>query len=305
VTRGIAPGGPARSARSAPRGRAARFGGLDLAGYLAEQAARVDAWLERALPGADEPPERLHRAMRHLLFPGGKRLRPAFAFASAEALGEPAEVALPAAGAVELVHTYSLVHDDLPCMDDDAERRGRPAVHVAFDEASAVLAGDALLALAFERLAEAPAPPERRLAALRELAAAAGSRQLVGGQADDLAFRPGSADAERVEAVHRRKTAALFVAAVAGAAHLAGADEGRFRALRRFAERTGVAFQIADDLLDRERVEGCSLSHLLGPEGARRRAEGLLSGALRELEPLGERAERLRELARFCVRRER
>src|SRR5262245_59190285 len=154
--------------------------------------------------------------MRHLLFPGGKRLRPAFALAACEAVGSPPERALPIAAAVELVHTYSLVHDDLPCMDDDDLRRGRPTVHVAFGEAVAVLAGDALQAQAFELLARAGAVPiEARLAALAELARAAGSRALVGGQAEDLAFATSaggtsaiaSAGLVQIERIHERKTA--------------------------------------------------------------------------------------------------
>ena len=140
---------------------------MDVLAYLAERAQLVDRLLERAVPPASEPPERLHAAMRHLLFPGGKRFRPALAFAGAEAVGGRPEAALPVAAAVELVHTYSLVHDDLPCMDDDVERRGKPTVHVAFGEATAVLAGDALLAAAFEVLAGAPAESVRELASSR------------------------------------------------------------------------------------------------------------------------------------------
>jgi geranylgeranyl pyrophosphate synthase len=155
---------------------------MDARAYVAERTPLVDAWLERAVPPAEAAPARLHAAMRHLLFPGGKRLRPALAFAAAEAVGAPPERALPIAAAVELVHTYSLVHDDLPCMDDDVERRGKPTVHVAFDEATAVLAGDALLAAAFETLAAgAPGIPAAALVrAVHDLAIAAGSRELCG-----------------------------------------------------------------------------------------------------------------------------
>ena len=288
---------------------------MDVQAYLAERSRLVDAALERALPGADAPPRALHAAMRHLVFPGGKRLRPALAFAAAEAVGAPPERALPVATAVELVHTYSLVHDDLPCMDDDDERRGRPTVHVAYGEAAAVLAGDALLALAFEVLAAAGSEcePARVLGALRALAEAAGSRQLVGGQADDLQIAAGGADlpsdvrsrAAAIEAVHRRKTAALFGAALVGGACLAGADAGALRRLGAFATRVGVAFQIADDLLDQDQDEGCSLVGLLGEQAARERALGLLVEALAALEPFGAPAEPLRELARFAVARDR
>ena len=265
---------------------------MDGAAVLAEAAARLEPHLDAAVPTAATPPERLHAAMRHLLFPGGKRLRPAFAFAACEAAGAPPERAMPLAVALELLHTYSLVHDDLPCMDDDDRRRGRPTVHRAFDEATAVLAGDALQALAFE-----------------ELAAAAGSRRLVGGQAMDLAFAAGAegaaADAARVEAVHLRKSAALLAAAVVGGALLGGAAPEALPRLRKFGEEVGVAFQIADDLLDADEGDACSLVRALGAEGARARAEELLAAALGRVEDLGERAERLRALARASVRRSR
>jgi geranylgeranyl diphosphate synthase type II len=277
---------------------------VDLRAYLSERAVLVDRQLDADVPAADAEPAALHGAMRHLLFPGGKRVRPAFAFAACEAVGSPPERALPLAAALELVHTYSLVHDDLPCMDDDALRRGRPTVHVVYGEALAVLAGDALLALAFEVLARGgdAGSAEARLATLAELAAAAGSLALVGGQAADLAFASGGAAA--LERVHERKTAALFAAATAGGARLGGAPPALVLRLRRFGLGVGVAFQIADDLLDRESDEDCSLVRVLGADGARLRAEELLARALAEIEDLGERAEPLRELARFAAARE-
>jgi len=280
---------------------------VDARAYLSERAPLIERALEAALPPASEPPEALHAAMRHLLFPGGKRLRPALACAAAEAVGASAEAALPLAAAVELVHTYSLVHDDLPCMDDDDLRRGRPTVHVAYGEATAVLAGDALLTLAFAVLAGEPGArdAERRLAALRELGAAAGSRGLVGGQVDDLDFEPRGADAAQVESVHARKSAALIAASIAGGAWLGGADAARVERLRRFGRAVGVAFQIADDLLDAEEEStGCSLVPILGLGRSRERAEALLAEGLTLVEELGERAEPLRALARFAVRRD-
>jgi len=284
---------------------------MDVQGYLEESARRADAALDQRLPSVATPPRGLHGAMRHLLFPGGKRLRPALAFAGAEAVGAMPECALPVAVAVELIHTYSLVHDDLPCMDDDDERRGRPTVHIAYGEATAVLAGDALLALAFETLAEAAAPagpvePMRALAALRELAHAAGAAQLVGGQADDLDFDPARVDEAWVDSVHRRKTAALFAASVVGGARLGGGDEGVLSALRRAALAFGVAFQIADDVLDdAPGTQECSLVSLIGVDAARARAQALLDEALALLEPFGGRADALRMLARFAVGRTR
>lgn len=280
---------------------------MDAQAYLTERGRLVDAALDAWLPPADAAPPSLHAAMRHLLFPGGKRLRPALAFAAAEAVGASPERALPIAVAVELVHTYSLVHDDLPCMDDDDERRGRPTVHVLYGEAIAVLAGDALLAGAFEHLAEAAtgADAARVGAALRDLAHAAGSRQLVGGQADDLCFDRATTDAAAIETVHRRKTAALFAAATVGGARLAGADRAALERLRRFAESLGVAFQIADDWLDRDGDEACSLVRAIGPDAARARADRMLVLALEAIEPFGAPAEPLRELARFAVWRDR
>jgi geranylgeranyl diphosphate synthase type II len=278
---------------------------VDLRAYLAERGPLVERALDAAIPPATAPPEALHAAMRHLLFPGGKRLRPALALAACEAVGAPPESALPVAAAVELVHTYSLVHDDLPCMDDDRQRRGIPTVHVAFGEAIAVLAGDALLAAAFAVLARAgrSGAAERLLDASRELAEAAGSSKLVGGQAADLAFDPGERDPARIESVHARKSAALIAASVVGGARLGGADPATLERLRSFGESLGVAFQIADDLLDAGGDDGCSLVRAVGPEAARARAEALLDSALQAIDTLGEKAEPLRALARFAVRR--
>jgi geranylgeranyl pyrophosphate synthase len=238
--------------------------------------------------------------MRHPLFPAGKRLRPGFCFAGCEAAGAAPERALPAAAAVELVHAYSLVHDDLPCMDDDDTRRGRPTVHVAYGEALAVLAGDALLALAFELLAQT-----EDAEAVAELAFASGSRALVGGQALDLVFpADGVADAAAVEAVHRSKSAALIAASVGLGARLGGADGALQERLRGFGREIGLAFQIADDLLDADGDGACSLVRALGGPAARVRAEALLEGALGRIADLGARAEPLRQLARYAVRRD-
>jgi len=278
---------------------------VDLRAYLLERMPAVERALEAALPPAETEPAPLHAAMRHLLFPGGKRLRPTLALAAAEAVGAPPERALPVAVAVELVHTYSLIHDDLPCMDDDRLRRGIPTVHCAFGEATAVLAGDALLAAAFFALtaAEHDHPASRLLAAARDLAEAAGSLRLVGGQVDDLRFSPQAEDAARIESIHARKSAALIAAAIVGGARLGGAGAAELAGLRRFGETVGLGFQIADDLLDAERAEACSLVRSIGAPAARERAEALLTTALAELDGFGERAEPLREIARYAVRR--
>ena len=297
---------------------------------MAERVGPIDVAIEARFGAAAAIPDSLRGAMRHLLFPGGKRLRPIFSLAAAEAVGGGWGSALPMAVAVELVHTYSLVHDDLPCMDDDDERRGRPTVHKAYDEATAVLAGDGLLTEAFAVLSEgveSVAEARARIFAVHCLAAAAGAEGLVGGQVDDLDFeaqresqgeagsgqasaRSRTADHDRLASIHARKTAALFRAAIVGGAGLGasergGLTEGEQRVLDAFALDVGVAFQIADDLLDADRDETTSILRLQGIEDATAGAEGLLDRALGRIESWGERAEPLRELSRFAVRRKR
>jgi len=280
---------------------------VDVRAYMAERSPLVNRWLDEFLPLADEPPALLHAAMRHLLFPGGKRFRPVLAMAAAEAVGASSRASLPAAAAVELIHTYSLIHDDLPCMDDDDERRGVPTVHAKYGEAMALLAGDALLAKAFEAVVVAVAEvgAERTALVVRDLAVAAGSRGLAGGQADDLALDAGVLDAAHIESVHERKTAALIAACVTAGARLAGAGEQELGQLRCFGRDVGLAFQIADDRLDEGEDGGGSLVLALGRDAANARAEELLEAALLQLDDWGERAEPLRELARFAVRRQR
>ncbi len=279
---------------------------MDVQAYFRERIPLVDRVLDDAIPAANTPPQTLHAAMRHILFPGGKRLRPVLAMAAAEAVGAPAQRALPVAAAVELIHTYSLIHDDLPCMDDDAERRGVPAVHVKYGEAVAVLAGDALLAAAFEVISQPADGVEVTAlqAACREVARAAGSLALVGGQVDDLVFDSTETDPARIESVHARKSAALIAASIVGGAQLGGADSEMVERMRRCGQAAGVAFQIADDLLDEGEDDPCSLVRAIGVEAARKRSEELLGTALDELEVMGERAEPLRELVRFSVRRD-
>ncbi len=292
---------------------------MDVHAYMAERIVLIDAAIEARFPADERLPANLPGAMRHLLFPGGKRLRPIFAMAAAEAVGGAPELALPIAVAVELIHTYSLIHDDLPCMDDDDERRGRPTVHKAFDEATAVLAGDALLSEAFAVLSGGKwtaAESQTRLVAVDCVSRAAGARGLVGGQIDDLAFearkRAPTADAgnrgtehEQLASIHARKTAALFRAAIVGGAALGGATEAERAVLDAFGRDVGMAFQIADDLLDADSDEAASILRLQGIEDAQAGAEALLDRALTRIDGWGERAEPLRELARFAVRRKR
>ena len=275
--------------------------------YLEEKRRVVDAALEEALPAPGRRPAILHEAMRYAVFPGGKRLRPVLCLAAAEAAGGRADSALPAALAVELLHTYTLVHDDLPCMDDDAMRRGRPTCHVRYGIANAVLAGDALQALAFELAArtDPPAPyPAGRV--VSELARAAGSLGVVGGQVEDIAFEDGQGNAETVAFIHRHKTADLFRAALRMGAIAVGSPAERLETLTVYGDNLGLAFQIADDLLDAGDLKPDPMSCLgiYGLAGARERATQHVDRAVAALEGLPpEGAEPLAAVARYVVER--
>jgi len=221
--------------------------------FLAAERTRIDQVLDRLLPPASAWPERLHEAMRYAVFGGGKRIRPVLARVACRAAGGDPEAVVEAACALELIHTYSLVHDDLPAMDDDTLRRGRPTVHVAFGEALAILAGDALLTEGFAVLAAHPAGDAhagRRAEACRLVAAAVGSAGMVGGQVEDLEAEGQAADAARLERIHRAKTGALLTAAVELGALHAGVPSRERAAFRDFGRGLGLAFQIADDILD-------------------------------------------------------
>ena len=293
----------------------------DLAARVAGWRARSEAALDALLPAADSAPRRLHAAMRHAVLGGGKRMRPLLVYATGRAFGAD-EGALDApAAAVELVHAYSLVHDDLPAMDDDALRRGRPTVHVAFDEATAILAGDALQALAFEAIARAPLPAAQRVDMLAELAIAAGARGMCGGQALDIDATGNAAalDVAALQRLHALKTGALLRAAVRLGAIAAGADAPTRDALDRYADALGLAFQVRDDLLD---VEGDSATlgktagkdaaqakatfpALLGLDASRARLRELADAMNAALAPFGNRAAVLAALAREVVERDR
>jgi geranylgeranyl pyrophosphate synthase len=225
---------------------------MDFTVTLKHHVARVEIGLDRHLPAAGTRPARLHEAMRYSLQAGGKRLRPVLVLATAELFGAKADAALPAAVAIECLHTYSLIHDDLPCMDNDDLRRGRPTVHRHFDEATALLAGDALLTHAFALLAEAyAAQPALAHALMRELADAAGSRRLIGGQMEDLlAEKKTDATTEELEFIHLNKTAAMIEAALVMGGLIGGANEDSIAALRLAGRHLGLAFQIIDDILD-------------------------------------------------------
>ena len=281
--------------------------------------ARVDAAIASALPASTDEPRRLHAAMRHAALEGGKRMRPLLVYATGTAFGATDAVLDAPAVAVELVHAYSLAHDDLPSMDDDALRRGKPTVHVAFGEATAILAGDALQSLAFEVLADAGVPDAARVAMLRELAAAAGGRGMCGGQALDIdaTGRAGAIDIDALQRLHALKTGALLRAAVRLGALAAGADAETRARLDTFAEALGLAFQVRDDLLD---IEGDSATlgktagkdvaqakatfpALLGIEGTRARLAALAGTMDAALAPFGERAAALATLGRMAVER--
>ena len=234
---------------------------------------RVEAALDRALPDPATSPERLHAAMRHGVLNGGKRMRPMLVYATGRAFGATEADLDAAAVAVELIHCYSLVHDDLPAMDDDALRRGQPTVHVAFDEATAILAGDALQSLAFDVLADAPQPADRRVAMLAELARASGAAGMCGGQALDIdaTGQGANLDIDALQRLHSMKTGALLRAAVRLGAIAAGADAASRTALDRYADALGLAFQVRDDLLD---VEGdaATLGKTAGKDAAQDKA---------------------------------
>jgi geranylgeranyl diphosphate synthase type II len=222
---------------------------FQLATYIKRQQARVDAFLKANLPPPTTRPAVLHKAMRYSVLAGGKRFRPILSVAAAQACGRPDEQALAAGAALELLHTYTLIHDDLPCMDDDALRRGKPTCHVVFGEANALLAGDALQTLAFEQLASLPpeASPARLTA---ELARAAGSQGVIGGQVEDLLAEGAKPSAGRLTYIHNHKTAMLIEAATRLGAIASGAPEAGVRKVGRYGLRLGLAFQIADDILN-------------------------------------------------------
>ena len=285
--------------------------------YAHQVRGVIDAALDRSTQLGDGCPARLREAMRYSLLAPGKRLRPMLVVLAAEACGGTMEAALPAAVAVEMVHTYSLVHDDLPAMDDDDLRRGRPTCHKAFDEATAILVGDALLALAFETLASQLHPPALAAKCCAVLARAAGASELVGGQADDLAGVAAHAGVAALESIHRRKTGAMFLASLELGARTAGAGERQRSALQEYGRRLGLAFQITDDLLDvasstealgkragKDSQQGkLTFPGVLGADESRRRAEQLIDEACQALEPLAPRAEGLEVLARYVLER--
>jgi farnesyl diphosphate synthase len=293
---------------------------VDFQSWASGCQARIETFLDARLPAADCVPVRLHKAMRYSVLGGGKRVRPLLSFAAGELAGADVERVTVAAAAVELIHAYSLVHDDLPCMDDDILRRGKPTCHIEFDEATALLTGDSLQTLAFELLAEKRLAdaPETQLEMIAHLALASGSRGMAGGQAFDLDSVGKMLSLPELEFMHIHKTGALIRAAVMlGVRCSSRLDKAQLDKLDHFAKCVGLAFQVVDDLLDTEATTATlgktagkdaennkpTYVSILGIAQARELAEKLQHDADQALEGFGEAAARLRQVTDFIIKR--
>jgi geranylgeranyl diphosphate synthase type II len=292
---------------------------VDFADLTHRLRRRVDDALEKSTQYGPDCPHDLAAAIRHSLLAPGKRLRPVLVLMACEACGCDSARALPAACAVEMVHTYSLIHDDLPAMDDDDMRRGLPSCHAKFGEATAILAGDALLAQAFETLATGIEPPAVAARCCGELASAAGACNLVGGQEDDLKAEFSECGEEQLERIHRRKTGAMFRVSLRLGGIVGGASEARLAALQTYGDKLGLAFQIVDDLLDlhgdasslgkrtkKDSTHGkLTFPAVFGVEESRRLAAELIGEAKAAVAPFGEQAAPLEALAQYVLERDR
>jgi geranylgeranyl diphosphate synthase type II len=290
---------------------------FDVGAYMKERADAVDATLERFLPAETLPPETLHKAMRYSVFAGGKRLRPVLVIAGAEAVGGTALQVMPTACAMELIHTYSLVHDDLPAMDNDDFRRGAPTNHKVFGEAMAILAGDALLTLAFRLVADNAGESTALRDVVVDIADAAGHQGMVAGQVADLEAEGRRVGADVVDYIHAHKTGALIRTSLRIGAMLCGADATQLRALSVAGADLGLAFQIVDDILDvvasseelgktagKDQIQQkATYPAIHGIEASRARAAFLIRDAEKALRVLGPRAEPIRALGRFILER--
>ena len=291
---------------------------MKLPEFFEEDRIAVDAQLERLLPAETTQPPSIHEAMRYSVFAGGKRVRPILCLETARIFTADVGAALYPGCAIEFIHTYSLIHDDLPSLDNDDLRRGKPTCHKKFGEATAILAGDALLTLAFETIAAAPTEAERRVWMVAEISKAAGTvNGMVGGQVADLEAEGKRVGAETLEYIHRSKTAALICASITAGAICAGAGMMDVERLRRFGEMIGWAFQVTDDILDVEESsaalgktagkdmaqEKATYPAVYGLERSHEIANELAGKAIAELEPYGAKAERLRAIAEFLVLR--
>ena len=291
---------------------------LNLQAYLSVKIELVNKGLKELLHGEEEYPQNLHRAMHYSLFAGGKRIRPVLVLAAAEAAGGSAQEALNTACAFECVHTYSLIHDDLPAIDNDDMRRGAPTCHKAFGEAVAILAGDALLTAAFELVAAAKtSDPSRVIKVITELSKASGSAGMIGGQMVDIESEGIEVPFPVLEYIHIHKTGELILAAVRSGAIMGGAGQKEIEALSKYGKSIGLAFQIADDILDvagsademgkntggDEKKGKATYPSLIGLDESRKRAEELVDIALKALEGFDEKADPLRAIARYIVQR--
>ena len=289
---------------------------MKLPEFIEEDRLAVDTQLDRLMPAETVQPHSIHQAMRYSVFAGGKRIRPILCLETARIFEANVSPAFYPACAIEFIHTYSLIHDDLPALDNDDLRRGKPTCHKKFGEAAAILAGDALLTLAFETLACAPTTPDRRVAMAGEIAGAAGTvNGMVGGQVADLEAEGKQVGPEMLEYIHRSKTAALIRASVTSGALCAGASPDDVNRLRRFGESIGWAFQVVDDILDVEessaalgKTAGKDIAQqkatypsVFGLERSHKFAKELAAKALDELQHFGERADRIRTIAEFLV----
>jgi geranylgeranyl diphosphate synthase, type II len=286
--------------------------------FFQQDHAAIEAALEKLLPVDSTPPASIHTAMRYSVFAGGKRIRPILCYESARLFAADPSGAIPVGCALEFIHTYSLIHDDLPALDNDDLRRGKPTNHKVFGEAIAILAGDALLTLAFQTLANAAIEPNRRVRVISEIASAAGTvNGMVGGQVADIEAEKKAADAAMLEYIHRSKTAALICGSIVAGAIAGGAGDEDVARLRRFGEQIGWAFQVVDDILDvsessaslgktagkDQAQQKATYPALYGLEKSRAIAAELETKALRELDFYGERGTRLRQVAQFLVAR--
>jgi geranylgeranyl diphosphate synthase type II len=291
---------------------------MKLPDFFQADHAAIEAALQRLLPPESTPPPTIHRAMRYSVFAGGKRVRPILCLEAARVFSENVEGAIHAGCALEFIHTYSLIHDDLPALDNDDLRRGKPTNHKVFGEAMAILAGDGLLTIAFQTLANAPIKPERRVRVIAEVSAAAGTvNGMVGGQVADVEAGGKPVDAATLEYIHRSKTAALIRGSIVAGAIAGGAPDADVERLRRFGDLIGWAFQVVDDILDVEESSAAlgktagkdqeqqkaTYPALYGLDKSRAIAADLEARALKELDPYGARAQRLRELAEFLIAR--
>jgi len=293
---------------------------LDLNEYLKERKNMVDEALDRFLPQASEAPSQVHEAMRYSTIDGGKRIRPILTLAGCDAVGGKTDLAMPAACALECIHAFSLIHDDLPCMDDDDFRRGKPTSHKVYGEAMALLAGDALFAFAFQLISRTPkdVPSDVVLKVWQKIAEATGTNGMVGGQVMDMMAQGRKPDLGEIEEIHRRKTGALLEVAVVIGGMLGGGSKEQIDALSEYGRNIGLAFQIADDILDikgnaeklgkpigsDQKMEKATYPSVIVIEKSIRIADKAMNDAISALSTFDYKADPLREIAKFVIERE-